>query len=124
MVRANTFLAVGITLLLASTVTAQSKTVSPERAKLDRLAKVYREAKAKHLKAPKDAKLKTAFVKATVDFGTATMTSPILAPKDKYPAALRLYREALKLDPKNKEATANKKTIEDIYRGLGRPIPK
>jgi len=109
----------------ATLVVAQGgQKVSPERAKLDKLGKVYREAKAKSTKAPKDAKLKTAYIQATVSFGTATMNSPILAPKEKYPSALRLYREALKLDPKNKEALANKKTIEDIYRSLGREIPK
>ncbi len=51
------------------------------------------------------------------------MTSPLLGAKVKYPRALRLYREALKLDPNNKEAKANKKMIEDIYRSMGRPIP-
>jgi tetratricopeptide (TPR) repeat protein len=52
------------------------------------------------------------------------MTSPALTPKEKYPKALALFREALKVDPKNKVALENKNMIEQIYKSMGRPIPK
>jgi predicted small lipoprotein YifL len=46
-----------------------------------------------------------------------------LPPKDKYKPALLRYRRVLELDPKNTEAAANKKQIEDIYESMGKPIP-
>lgn len=84
--------------------------------------KVYKAAKATFQKTP-NAKTKKAYVDATVAFGTKTMMSPVLGPKQKYGPALRLYREALKFDPKNAEALNNKKLIEDIYKQMGMPIP-
>ncbi len=103
---------------------AQDTTAQAEKAKLARLEKAYVSAKAAFTKQPKDAALKKKFVVATVALGTATMNSPILAPKDKYPKALRLYREALKHDPKNKEARENHDVIVHIYKQMGRPVPK
>ena len=47
-----------------------------------------------------------------------------LPPKDKYKPALIRYRRVLELDPKNEEASVNKKQIEDIYQSMGKPIPK
>ena len=41
----------------------------------------------------------------------------------KYRAALSDYRKALKADPENVEAKLGKGTIEEIYTGMGRPIP-
>lgn len=84
----------------------------------------YVTAKGAYTKKPSDAKLKKAYVVATVKFATATMTSGALSSKEKYPGALRLYREALKVDPKNKEALQNKQMIEQIYQSMGKPIPK
>lgn len=94
------------------------------RTELTASENAYKKAKASYAKSPKDAKLKKAYVAATVHFGTTTMNSPLLGPKVKYRAALNLYREALKLDPKNAEALNNKRLIEDIYRQMGREIPK
>jgi len=88
------------------------------------LEKVYKSTKATFQKQPKSAKIRTQYVAATVKFGTATMNADSLAPRVKYAGALRLYREALKLDPKNSEALKNKKLIEDIYKSMGREIPK
>lgn len=95
---------------------AKSSTLAP-------IEKEYKAAKAAYKAKPAEAS-KAALVKATVKFATATMTTTELGPKVKYPAALRLYREALKLDPKNKEALNNKQMIEDIYKSMHRPIPK
>lgn len=63
-------------------------------------------------------------VKATVQLATATMNAPDLAAKQKYPAALRLYREALALHPENTEALENSAMIESIYRDMGRDVPQ
>lgn len=93
-------------------------------ADLASLKKTQGTAKAAFNKSPKDAKAKSAYIAATVKLGTATMNSEDLPPREKYRGALALYREALKLDPKNNEALANKKLIEDIYKSMGRPIPQ
>ncbi len=94
------------------------------RAALSQAEKSYKDTKAKYTKNPKDATAKKKYVDATVHFGTTTMNSPLLSPREKYPKSLRLYREALKVDPKNKEAANNIKLIESIYKQMGRPIPK
>ncbi len=117
-------LAIVALLLGANLCFAQGKTPTETQKQLQKVTKAYETAKAQYKKKPKDQKLKATYVKATVTLGTMTMNSPDLGPKDKYPGALRLYREALALDPKNKEALANKKMIEDIYKSMGRPIPK
>lgn len=94
-----------------------------QKAQLAASEKVYKAAKAAYQAKP-SPKTKKAYVDATVAFGTKTMMAPVLAPRQKYRGALALYREALKLDPKNKEALNNKKLIEDIYTQMGMPIPK
>lgn len=66
---------------------------------------------------------KATLVNATIEYGIAVMNGPG-APKQKYPDALRLYEEALKLDPENEEALKNKKLILDIYKSMGRKPPK
>lgn len=115
-------------LTVAALAAAQGGTVDKkkeeEKKKLAKLEKSYKDTKAAYLKVKTDKAKKTAYVNATVKLATATMTSPILGAKVKYPKALRLYREALKIDPKNKEAAANKKMIEDIYKQMGREIPQ
>lgn len=70
-----------------------------------------------------DEELKKKYVVATVKLGTATMMSEKIDRKFKYVGALRLYREALKVDPTNVEAMKNKDLIESIYRDMKRPIP-
>ena len=52
------------------------------------------------------------------------MLSDALDQKVKYKEALILYREALKIDPTNKEASSNKDLIESIYKSMNRPIPE
>lgn len=94
-----------------------------DRAELKKHELGYKQAKAAFAKT-KNAKTKKTYVDATVRFGTASMTSPVLDRKVKYKNALALYREALKLDPKNAEAKNNSEMIISIYKSMGRPIPK
>lgn len=84
----------------------------------------YTKTKAAFAKKPTDKKLKAAFVKATVVYGHESMTSPDLDARVKYRKALRLYREALKLDPKNPVAKQEHDLIVSIYKQMGRPVPK
>lgn len=109
--------------VLFCTAFAFSQGKDAEAAKYAKQKATYTSAKAKFAKNPKDAALRKAYVSATVTLGTATMNSPILSSKVKYPQALKYYREALKADPKNKEALENKNLIEGIYKQMGRPIP-
>ena len=89
------------------------------------LEKAMNDAQAKMKKNPKDARLKKAYVDATYNYGnTVMMDREKLKPTVMYRASLALYRRALAVDPKHKPSLDNKKMIEDIYRGMGREIPK
>lgn len=52
------------------------------------------------------------------------MLDPALAPREKYPKALGMFRDALTIDPDNALATQSIALIEDIYRSMGRPVPQ
>lgn len=106
----------------AQTASDQRRKAEEERMK--KLEKAYTDAKSAFTRNPNNATLKKRYVDATVTFGTFTMNTFLFPPMQKYPRALRLYREALRHDPQNREALANKKMIEDIYRSMGRPIPQ
>lgn len=88
------------------------------------LEQAMNEAKAKYKKHPKDAKLKTAYVDATYKYGHTVMQAGQKQPRVMYRASLALYRRALAVDPKHKPSLEDKKTIEDIYKSMGMPIPK
>ncbi len=92
-------------------------------AEIAKMTKDQKAAKTAYLKKTSNPTLKQKYVAATVKLGTATMMSEKLDRKVKYAKALKFYREALKLDPKNVEAKNNKDLIEDIYRSMHRPIP-
>lgn len=94
-----------------------------EDKQLASLRKAYESAKKSLSAKPKDKKLQQAFVVAGDRYALATMMAPSLSPKVKYPGALRLYREVLKVDPKNREAANNSKMIIDIYKQMGKPVP-
>ena len=80
--------------------------------------KLDKQVKAK----PKDAKLKEKTAEAHYKAGHTMMLSA-LSPRVKYRGALKHFRRCLELNPKHKEAAAEKKQIEDIYKQMGRPVP-
>jgi tetratricopeptide (TPR) repeat protein len=84
----------------------------------------YSSAKKALAAKPKDKKVRAAFVVAADRYATSMMVESTLAPRLRYPGALRLYREVLKVDPKNPEALNNSKMIIDVYKSMGRPVPK
>jgi lipoprotein-anchoring transpeptidase ErfK/SrfK len=52
------------------------------------------------------------------------MLDPALPPREKYPNALAIFRNALKIDPDNVLAKDGVKLIEDVYASMGRPVPQ
>lgn len=110
----------------STTEKAPTDPVVPAGAVSEDIAKLQSDQKA--AKTAYDAKtsdeeLKKKYVVATVKLGTATMMSEKIDRKVKYADALKLYREALKVDPTNAEAMNNKELIEGIYKSMKRPIP-
>ncbi|MCO5298285.1 MAG: hypothetical protein M9921_15660 [Fimbriimonadaceae bacterium] len=107
----------------ASAQFMSEKEKKAEQTKIAALERSYRSAKAASAKAPKDPNKRAGYVKATNAYAYAVMTAASIPPKDKYPRALKLYRESQKVAPTDKDSKKWVKTIEDIYRSMGRPIP-
>lgn len=93
---------------------------SSDLVQLEKKSSEAREALAKN---PKDANLTKAAVDAIYEEAEAVLVAPKLTPKEKYPLSLKLYREVVKLDPNFQPAKDSIKTIEDIYKSMGRPVP-
>lgn len=81
-------------------------------------------AEAAFKKAPKDATKKKEYAAALADLAHATMLDQSIPPRKRYPDALKMDRKALSLDPTNKTAAEDKKSIEDAYKSMGKPIPQ
>lgn len=94
-----------------------------EKANIAKLEKSYTSTKSAVTKSKSDKTLK-AYTAAALAYADAVMYAGSLPPKDKYPKSLKVYREVLTFDPKNKKAKENKDMIEQIYKSMGRPIPK
>ncbi|MBS1709548.1 MAG: hypothetical protein JSS65_12615 [Armatimonadetes bacterium] len=89
-----------------------------------KLEDVYKKAKADSEAAKGDKTRLDAYTKATMALGDAYMYAKDLGPKDMYPNALKLYREAYKADPNTPDAKKNIELIEDIYKSMGRKVPE
>ena len=96
---------------------AKKPTVAEMKAKAGVAEKAYNLKK-------KDATLKKNYAAALADLGEAVMLDETIEPRKRYPDALKLYRQALKLDPANQKAKDNIKLIEDVYKKMGKPVPK
>lgn len=117
----------GLLLGASGTAPAQAKLSDLDKKELAMLADLEKKhvaAETAYKKAPSDEKLKKAHLDAAKKLADAVLVSPALAPKDKYPKSLRVYRGMLKVDPKNAHAKKQIELIEGIYRSMGRPIPK
>jgi hypothetical protein len=69
-------------------------------------------------------KLKMETAEANYQVGYAMMMNPDLPPRVKYRGALKKFKRALDLNPQHAKAAHDRKTIEDIYKSMGRPIPE
>lgn len=82
------------------------------------------EARAAYDKNPGDAAAKKALVEVTLQNAQFYMYKSPLPPNQKYPKALKGYREVLALDPSNAQASDSIAMIESIYKSLGKPVPE
>jgi tetratricopeptide (TPR) repeat protein len=120
-------LAIVLLILCAGFGAAQTNRQELDKKELEALArteKAQQAAKAKFQKAPRDASLRKSYLDLTYKLGYDTMISPAIDSKERYPKALRLFREVLQVDPNHKLAKHWRDEIERIYRSLNRPIPK
>jgi tetratricopeptide (TPR) repeat protein len=100
--------------------TAEASSDAPDQPLDDKVA----ELKSAYEKNPSDASAKKALADATFQNAQFYMYKSPLPPNQKYPKALTLYREVLKLDPSNSAAQDSVDMIESIYRQMGRPVPE
>lgn len=98
--------------------------MAAEKKKLTEIAAQQSKAKAAYVKNKKSPAAKTTYVKWTMTLAENTMYAKYLSSKEKYPKALRSYREVLTVDPTNKEAKQWVNMIESIYKQSGKPIPR
>lgn len=114
-----------LALLLVPAFGQYNKALSPaeETKNIQVLTKKQTTTKAAYLKNPKDAKVKKAYVDASVGLGLQYTFANTVDRKIKYKKALTYLREAKKADPKNPVANEWIQRIESIYKSMGRPIP-
>lgn len=103
---------------------AQNDTAAATKQKIAVAYKTYAKAKAAYVKDKKSVPKRTAYIASTTKLADLYMLSLGLTPKEKYPNALKYYREVLKTDPKNTHAKDSADIIVAIYKSLGRPVPK
>lgn len=97
--------------------------VTQDQPKLIQLKKIYNNAKKSYLAAQKNIALKQKYVSTALAYANAIMRATCLPPKSKYPVALAIYREVLKIEPKNIQAKESRDLIISVYKSMGRPIP-
>jgi len=97
---------------------------APAKPSIDDLKKAVGETSAALKKAPKDPAAKKAHSASLTALAKGVMDNGDMPPAKRYPEALSLLRKAVALDPTNKEAASTKKMIEDVYKQMGKPLPK
>lgn len=119
------FLAFLIAMIWVPAFAQYDKSVSPaaEKQNIAKLQKNHAAVKAAFKKNPKDAKLKKKYVDSNVALGMQYTYAGTVDRKQKYRIALGFFNEALKYDPKNKDASETKAVIVSIYKSMGRPVP-
>ncbi len=122
--RARSLFIVGLLALPLLTLAQSSTPTAKDKQVLKKAELAYTTSKKKYTNAKGDSAAKKGYVRSTLDYAMVAMESPVLGPRQKYPLALNLYREVLKVDAKNAEALKWKQQIENIYRSMNRPIPK
>jgi tetratricopeptide (TPR) repeat protein len=112
-------LALATALLGADSVVTQAKQKVAEKKFDEAIAMLDKAYKAKAT-----PELSKALADASMAKADDAMFGNSLPPREKYPTALRSYREVLKYDKLNTKAKESIATIEGIYKQMGRPIPQ
>jgi hypothetical protein len=99
--------------------TAEANSSAPDQPLDEKVAQLQ----ADYAQKPNDAALKKQLADATFDNAQFYMYKSPLPPNQKYPKALSLYRQVVKLDPSNDSAKQSIDMIESIYRSMGKPVP-
>lgn len=73
---------------------------------------------------PDDIALKQSLVSAHMKYGNYFMYNDTLAPRVKYPNALKHYKAVLKIDESNADAKDKANQIIEIYQMMGRAVPE
>lgn len=97
--------------------------MSPEAPDMPMDEKVA-EARTAFDRNPSDSAAKKTLVDVTLQNAQFYMYKSPLPPGQKYPKALKGYRDVLKLDPSNAKASESIAMIEGIYKSLGKPVPE
>lgn len=108
------------TILWAASDVQEARKLIADKKYTEAIAALEKAQKAQ----PKSAEVQKGFADAYVGQGDTLMNDAALPPRMKYPQALKSYRKALEYDKTNKQALTQIKTIEDIYKSMGRPIPQ
>lgn len=75
-------------------------------------------------KSPKSLEVKNALAATLTAQGESVMFNKDLRPMVKYPTALRHFRKAVEHNPNAAKAKEHIATIENIYKSMGREVPK
>jgi tetratricopeptide (TPR) repeat protein len=73
---------------------------------------------------PDDIALKQSLISAHMKYGNYFMYNDTLAPRIKYPNALKHYKAVLRIDASNTDAKDKANQIIEIYQMMGRPVPE
>jgi tetratricopeptide (TPR) repeat protein len=84
----------------------------------------YQAAQRALQKSPNDPAAKKAYVGATYQYAHDIEYGDKLSPMIRYRASLKLYRDALNVDPNHAPSLQEKNQIEEIYRTMPGGIPK
>lgn len=77
-----------------------------------------------HKSAPDDVALKQSLISAHMKYGNYFMYNDTLAPRVKYPNALKHYKAVLRLDASHADAKDKANQIIEIYQMMGREVPE
>lgn len=110
-------------LLLAAALATLAGAQSKNTRELMQFRAAYASAQKSLTAYPRDPKARKGFVAAGDRLALFTMSADSLTPHEKYAGALKIYREVLKVDPKDGEAKSNSNLILSIYKQMHRPIP-
>ncbi len=108
----------------AKSASQNNDSVEQEKRELARLKANYERTKRAFQNNRNGSAQRKAHIQATMAYGTLMMNTVTMRPQEKYPGALRLFREVLAIDRNHAGARKNIELIEGIYRSLGRPVPR